>query len=265
VTSAPALDLRVGGPRNRPRLGFLPVDLVTRGQALDRIGELVRAGRGGTVFTPNVDHVLLADEDPRFRAAYEAASLSVVDGMPVVWALRLAGHRVPEKVSGSDLVRPLAERAADEGWRVFFLGGKPGVAQQAASRLRAERPSLEVVGAESPTVDMDGPVEARRALHELVRSARPDVVLVALGSPKGELWAHEARDELRPAVIVGIGAGLDFIVGTARRAPPWMSNAGLEWLYRLVHEPRRLWRRYLVRGPRFLRHLVAAWLSRSDA
>jgi N-acetylglucosaminyldiphosphoundecaprenol N-acetyl-beta-D-mannosaminyltransferase len=95
-----------------------------------------------------------------------------------------------------------------------------------------------------------------------VRKARPDVVLVALGSPKGELWAHEARDELQSAVIVGIGAGLDFLVGTARRAPPWMSSAGLEWLYRLVHEPTRLWRRYLVRGPRFLRYLVGAWLAR---
>jgi N-acetylglucosaminyldiphosphoundecaprenol N-acetyl-beta-D-mannosaminyltransferase len=261
MTTAAAHDLHVGG-RDRPRLGFLPVDLVTRGQALDRIAELVREGRGGTVFTPNVDHVLLADEDRRFRAAYEAASLSVVDGMPVLWALRLAGHPVPEKVSGSDLVRPLAGRAADEGWRVFLLGGRPGVAREAAARLRAERPSLEIVGAESPTIDMDGPAEERRALRQLVRRARPDVVLVALGSPKGELWAHEARGELRPAVIVGIGAGLDFLVGTARRAPPWMSSAGLEWLYRLVHEPTRLWRRYLLRGPRFLRYLVGAWLAR---
>jgi N-acetylglucosaminyldiphosphoundecaprenol N-acetyl-beta-D-mannosaminyltransferase len=177
------------------------------------------------VFTPNVDHVLLADEDPRFRAAYEAASLSVVDGMPVLWALRLAGHPVPEKVSGSDLVRPAAGRAADEGWRMFLLGGRPGVAREAAARLRAERPALEIVGAESPMM-------------------------------------HEARDELQSAVIVGIGAGLDFLVGTARRAPPWMSSAGLEWLYRHVHEATRLWRRYLVRGPRFLRYLVGAWLAR---
>ena len=160
-----------GRGRGRTRLGFLPVDLVTRGQALDRIAELVREGRGGTVFTPNVDHVLLADEDPRFRAAYEAASLSVVDGMPVLWALRLAGHPVPEKVSGSDLVRPLAGRAADEGWRVFLLGGRPGVAREAASKLRGEHAALEIVGAESPTVDMDGPAEARRAVRQLMRRA----------------------------------------------------------------------------------------------
>ncbi len=242
----------------RPRLGRLPVDLVTRDQALERIADLVREGRGGTVFTPNVDHVLLAEQDARFRAAYEAASLSLVDGMPVLWALRLAGHPIPGKISGSDLVRPLAARAADEGWRLFLVGGAPGVGERVAGLLRAEHSALTIVGVQSPLVDMDGPVDARRGLRVRIRQARPDLVLVALGSPKGELWADEAREELRPAVVVAVGAALDFLAGRARRAPAWISDIGLEWLFRLAHEPTRLWRRYLVRGPRFLPFLLQA-------
>lgn len=246
------------GP-TRARIGRVPIDLVTRAQALGRIAALVEAAQGGTVFTPNVDHVVLVEHDARFRQAYDACSLSLVDGTPVLWGSRALGHAAPEKVSGSDLIVPLAETAAARGWRLFFVGSSPPVLEEATRRLQARFPGVQIVGRESPRVDMDAGVAERQPTWERVRAARPQLVLVALGSPKGELWAHEARTALAPAVVVGVGAGLDFIAGVARRAPAWMSRMGLEWLYRLWHEPRRLWRRYLVRDPQFALIFAREW------
>ncbi len=233
----------------RIRIGKVPVDVVDLAGALSAIDELVRAGEGGTVFTPNVDHVVLAEQNPRFRAAYAAASLSLVDGMPVFWASRLLGTPLPVKVSGSDLIRPLMQRALTRNYRVFFLGADPGVAEQARAVLERELPGLQVVGVESPRIQIDSvPPE----LLERIRGARPDIVLVALGAPKQEIFSHEQREALKPAVLVGIGASLDFIAGIKQRAPEWISRAGLEWLFRLAQEPRRLAGRYLLRDPQFL-------------
>jgi exopolysaccharide biosynthesis WecB/TagA/CpsF family protein len=238
--------------RNRWRLGGVVVDRVRFGEALEAVAGLVEAGEGGAVFTPNVDHVVLAESDPRLRAAYDKVSLSLADGMPVVWASRLLRGRLPEKVSGSDLVLPLVRLAAARGWRVYILGAAEGVAAKAAEVLQREAPDLQVVGAEGPWIDFGDPASRRQDLLARLRRARPHLVVVALGSPKQELWIDEVRDALRPAVLVAVGAGIDFVAGVVRRAPRWMSAAGLEWLYRLGREPRRLWRRYLVRDPRFL-------------
>jgi len=250
-------------------LGRVPIDPLSRVAALDRIATLVEAGTGGTVFTPNVDHVVLADEDPAFRGAYAATSLSLVDGTPVLWACRLLGCPIPEKVSGSDLVRPLADRAAREGWRVYLFGGAPGVVERAAAVLSLEFPGLQVAGADGPSIDLAAPPATRLDLVRRIRESRPDVVLVALGSPKGELWANEVRDALKPAILIGVGAALDFLTGAQRRAPRWMSNAGLEWLYRLASDPRRLARRYLLRDPKFgpivLRCLWERWRKAGPA
>jgi N-acetylglucosaminyldiphosphoundecaprenol N-acetyl-beta-D-mannosaminyltransferase len=241
---------RTAGGR-RIRVGGLPIDHVTFAQALDSIAAMIASGEGGSVFTPNVDHVVMAAHDERFRLAYDAASLCLADGMPVLWAARLLGTPLPEKISGSDLVWPLLERAEREQWRVYILGGGPGVGEQAAQRLVARFPRIVIAGTDAPRIDMDAPAEARAEVLTRVRASRPDLVLVALGAPKQELWIAESAADLRPAVLLGIGAAVDFIAGTARRAPRWVSTAGLEWLYRLAQEPRRLWKRYLLRDPEF--------------
>jgi N-acetylglucosaminyldiphosphoundecaprenol N-acetyl-beta-D-mannosaminyltransferase len=233
-------------------MGALRVDCVTREGALRAIAELVADKEGGAVFTPNVDHVVLAEEDERMRRAYERVSLSLADGMPLVWASRLVGTPVPEKVSGSDLVPALLERAAQLGWRVYLLGGGPGVAALAREKLREQLPRLEVVGVDAPRIDGDGGSADREAILARIRAASPDVVLVGLGAPKQEIWIDTVRDELRPAVFLGIGASLDFVAGTLPRAPQWVSQLGLEWAFRLSREPRRLWRRYLLRDPKFV-------------
>jgi N-acetylglucosaminyldiphosphoundecaprenol N-acetyl-beta-D-mannosaminyltransferase len=231
------------------RFGQLWVDAVTFQQAVDEIERLVDRREGGSVFTPNVDHVVKVDSDPVFRDAYERASLSLADGQPVVWASRLLGAQLPAKVSGSDLVFPLMERAGQKGWRVYLCGGPPGVAEAAAEVAR-QRYGVNVVGTESPRMALVANPEDD-AIAERVRKSEAQLLLVGFGAPKQELFIDRARGKLGPAVSLGIGASLDFMAGRVPRAPRWMSRSGLEWLYRLGKEPRRLWRRYLVEDPKF--------------
>lgn len=235
----------------RVRIGHVWVDAVTFDEALEAISELVRGGKGGSVFTPNVDHVVTAEDDPEFRAAYGSVSLSLADGKFVVWAGRLLGTPVPEKVSGSDLIEPLLRLAGRSGWRVFLLGGAPGVAEAAAERSRRDF-GVQVVGTASPFLRLDGTREDLEQGIEAVEAVRPDLVLVAMGAPKQERWIHHNRARLGSSVAAGVGASLDFVIGRIPRAPRWVSSAGLEWLYRLAREPRRLAHRYLVKDPRFL-------------
>jgi N-acetylglucosaminyldiphosphoundecaprenol N-acetyl-beta-D-mannosaminyltransferase len=249
--------------RTRLRLGALEVDPLSFPEALDAIEALVASGRGGAVFTPNVDHVVLAEDDAAFRAAYAAADLALADGMPLVWASRLLAVRLPERVAGSDLVLPLLARAAARGWRVFLLGGAPGSAEAAAERARSL--GAEVAGTAAPRVPADpgAPDPEGDAAVEAIRAARPHVVIVGFGAPKQELWIHRRREALRPAVAVGVGAAIDLLAGRVPRAPRWVSRAGLEWAWRLAAEPRRLWRRYLLRDPRFALVLARELRARS--
>jgi N-acetylglucosaminyldiphosphoundecaprenol N-acetyl-beta-D-mannosaminyltransferase len=235
----------------RLRIGELEVDSLTFEQALDRIAELVDRGEGGSVFTPNVDHVVKAETDLEFRLAYSRASLCLADGAPILWAARLLGSPLPAKVSGSDLVVPLARLAGQRRWRVYLLGGGPGVAAEAGVKLSREL-GVDVVGTDSPVVREDGTVEQADQTLGRLASTKPHLVLVALGAPKQERFIDRYGEAIRPAVAMGVGGSLDFLVGRVRRAPAWMSSAGLEWLYRLGQEPRRMWRRYLVEDPRFV-------------
>jgi N-acetylglucosaminyldiphosphoundecaprenol N-acetyl-beta-D-mannosaminyltransferase len=241
----------------RVRFGHLWVDALSFDGALAAIERLVDRRAGGVVFTPNVDHVVVADGDPRFREAYRRADVSLCDGQPLRWASGMMGLRLPAKVSGSDLFLPLMRLAARRGYRVFLFGGAPGVAEAAAEKLRREEGVL-VVGTASPRIGL-APEPGEDAEVERVAAARPDLLLVCLGGVKAEIWIDRVRDRIRPAVALGIGASLDFYVGRLTRAPRWMQRAGLEWLYRLLQEPRRLARRYLVQDPKFLLILLRTW------
>lgn len=245
-------------PRHQIRIGEAWIDVLTFDQGLAAIAALVREGRGGFVFTPNVDHIVMLDRNAKFRETYQRASLSFADGVPVIWASWLLRPVLPEKLSGSDLVLPLARLAGREGWRVYLLGGSPGAATAAADRLRAEC-GTNIVGVDDGMVRVGDRSEEQRAIVSRIRAARPDLLLVALGAPKQELWIDEHAEELTPTVALGVGASLDFIAGTVRRSPRWMSKVGLEWLYRLGQEPRRLWRRYLVDDPRFAGIVLRTW------
>ncbi len=232
---------------HRLKLGKLSIDSLTFAQALDAIERLVDAGQGGSVFTPNIDHVVNVESNAEFEAAYREASLSLVDGTPLLWASKLLGAPLPEKVSGSDLVWPLMERAGARGHRVYLLGGADGVAEKTA-HIFSEQLRVNVVGFDAPMIRLDADASA---IIDRIRAAAPQLLLVALGSPKQELFIHRHRARLAPAVSLAIGASLDFIAGVVKRSPKWMSAAGLEWLYRLTQDPRRLWRRYLINDPKF--------------
>jgi N-acetylglucosaminyldiphosphoundecaprenol N-acetyl-beta-D-mannosaminyltransferase len=245
-------------------LGPVRIDSVTRDEALGSIEALVSSRGGGAVFTPNVDHVMIAHEDFRMRAAYARVDLSIADGMPIVWVSRLLGAPLPERVAGSDLVPLLLERAALRGWRVYFLGGAPGVAERARDKVLERLPELLVVGVDSPRFDPAEPWERQAAVVERVRAAAADVVLVAFGAPKQEAWIDCARDELDSVVFMGVGATLDFLAGDVPRSPEWMARSGLEWVYRLSREPKRLWQRYLLRDPKFLMVLARAVRERRE-
>ena len=243
----------------RVRIGELWVDAVSFDEALDAVRELVTAGNGGAVFTPNVDHVVMAESNAPFRAAHSRADLVLADGMPLLWYSRLAHTPLPAKVSGSDLIWPLARLAADEGWRVYLLGGAAGTGWGAAQRMSAAV-GMRVAGVDESFVRVDDDGPEMQAVVDRIRTAAPDLLLVAFGAPKQELWIDRWRDELAPAVAIGVGGSFDFVTGRVRRSPRWMSRLGLEWLYRLAHEPRRLWRRYLLQDPAFVR-IAARTLS----
>ena len=240
----------------RVRLGRIYAHSLTFPAALDQVSELIARRNGGYVVTPNVDHVVQAEHSEELRAAYEGASLSLVDGQPLMWLSKLMGEPFPQKISGSDLVPQLMETAAKNGWRVLFLGAAEGVGAKAAEVLRRREPSLQIVATLSPSFGFDAEPEERAQVLQVVREAKPDLVVLALGCPKQELLMHRWKDDLAPAVAIGSGATLDFIAGNVSRSPVWMSNVGLEWLYRLVREPRRLAHRYLVRDPEILK---VAW------
>jgi N-acetylglucosaminyldiphosphoundecaprenol N-acetyl-beta-D-mannosaminyltransferase len=248
----------------RLQLGRLEVDHHTRATALEAIAALVRAGRGGRVFTPNLDHILLVERRADVRAAYARAALSLPDGMPLVWASRRHGRPLPERICGSDLIDPLAAIAAREGWSIFLLGGAPGAADDAAYQL-AKRHGVCIAGCIAPRVAADSTsadADAEAAIADAIRASGAQIVFVALGSPKQELFIDRIAERAAPAVLLGVGAGLDFLAGHVRRAPAWIGRLGFEWLFRLVMEPRRLWRRYLVAGPPALRALLRSPASR---
>ncbi|MGC4093507.1 MAG: WecB/TagA/CpsF family glycosyltransferase [Polyangiaceae bacterium] len=232
----------------RALVGDVPVDNVDLAGAVNRIDQLVSAREGGTVFTPNVDHVVLARQNERFRSAYGTTDLSLADGWPVVWAAGLLGTPLLERVAGSDLVEPVMRLAAQRGYRVYFLGGDPGVAEKARDKLLERMPELQIIGTNEARVQL-GQVD--QPLVEQIREQRPDIILVALGAPEQEIFCQLHRDLLKPAVLLGVGASLDFVAGTRVRAPQWIARNGLEWLFRFAQEPRRLAYRYFVRDPEF--------------
>lgn len=238
-------------------MGTLWVDVLTFQETLGEIERLVDRKQWASVFTPNVDHVVKASSNQSFREAYNRVSLSVADGMPLIWVSPLLGCPLPERVAGSDLLMPVLEMAARRKWRVYLLGGAPGVAP-AVARLLAEDMGITVAGWDDCRIDQTG-TDADGSSFARVKAARPDIIFVALGPPKQELWIDRARTLVGPAVALGVGASLDFLVGKYKRAPRWMGRVGLEWAYRLAQEPRRLWRRYLVEGPRFIGIIASTW------
>lgn len=228
------------------RMGDIHADVITKKQALDIVFKMATYNCSGYIVTPNVDHIVQAKKNTNLKNAYAKATLSLADGQPLLWMSRLLGMPLPEKISGSDFIRPVMSSAAKNGFSVFFCGAAPGVAETAADVLRSEFPELKIAGFESPPLGFEKDAVYEKSLLKRIQSKNPDIVLIALGAPKQEILMERWNDQGARFLMIGIGAGLDFIAGKVKRAPAWLSRCGFEWLYRMMQEPKRLVKRYLV-------------------
>lgn len=232
-------------PVGRTRIFGIDVDIVTVEQAIARILHWCVAGERHIVVTPNVDHALAYRRNPALRAAYARAGLVLADGMPLIWASRLGGPPLKERVTGSDLIEPLCRAAT--GRSVFLLGSSFPTLAAAAARLT--RTGVGIAGVYAPPYGEAFDEAENAAVVDMINSVRPDIVLVALGMPKQELWAVRNLDKLQTHAVLCIGAGLDYLAGAVSRAPEPFRRLGLEWLWRAASEPARL-------GPRYARNLL---------
>lgn len=234
--------------RGRPSVSILGVrvDDVTYEEALAHVERCVAGGDPHQIATVNVEFIMAARRSSAFRQVLAQASLCVPDSVGVVWAARRQGHSLRQRVAGVDLVERIAARGAERGWRIYFLGAAPGVAEQAAAVLSARYPGLKVAGcyAGSPRPEQEDEIVG------WVRAARPDVLLVAYGAPRQDLWVARNQARIGVPVALGVGGSFDFIAGVAKRAPRWVRRAGLEWLYRLIRQPWRLRRQLVI--PHFM-------------
>ncbi|MFQ5590090.1 MAG: WecB/TagA/CpsF family glycosyltransferase [Phycisphaerae bacterium] len=239
----------------------MPVHPVGFEQAVRLLLDLARGDRPAYVVTANVDHLVRFSRCAQVRDLYTQADLVLADGMPLVWASRLLNVPLPERVSGSDLFPRLCAEAAEHCLSVFLLGGAPGTAKQAVNAMTRRHPKLRVVGTYCPDYGFEhDAVESARVI-DVIREAEPDILFVGLGSPKQERWILANRDACGARLNIGVGISFSFVCGAVTRAPRWMRSSGLEWLHRLVQEPGRLWKRYLVQDLSFF-PLVARELLR---
>jgi N-acetylglucosaminyldiphosphoundecaprenol N-acetyl-beta-D-mannosaminyltransferase len=230
----------------------VPLALTDYEQTLDWIDAMAAERERGYVCVCNVHTVMASREDPELRAALLASSINVPDGQPLVWAINALGHSLAGRVYGPELMSRACARAAATGRRFYLYGGRnQGALVQLALNLRQRYPGVRIVGGYSPP---HRPLtdEERDAVVDEINHSRPDVVWVGIGVPKQEKWMARLRPHLEAPVFVGVGAAFDFHAGLVPQAPNWLQEAGLEWAYRLAHEPRRLWPRYVRYNPRFV-------------
>lgn len=240
------------------RLAGLDFDQLTEAQVVAHIIMASRGGRGGWVATPNIDICRLTQRDETLRLLVAGASLTVPDGMPLLWAAKLRGHPLPERVTGASLIFSLTEAAARHGRSIYLLGGVPGVPELAGEELRRRYTGLVVAGADAPPVGFDADPRAITAVEARLAAAAPDIVYVGLGFPKQERLIARLAPCFPAAWFVSCGAAIPFAAKALPRAPLLMQRTGLEWAFRLASEPRRLFRRYLVHDLPFALTLLAA-------
>lgn len=228
------------------RIDFLniKIDNLTMNEAVDEIDKLINNGSYNYVVTPNLDHIVQLEKDEEFKEIYEHADLIVADGKPLIWISKFLKKPIKEKISGSDLFPRVCELAAKKGYTIFIMGSGEGIAAKAAKRLSQKYPGLCFVGTYSPKFGFEKMPEELEKMKKLVLKAKPDIMAVSLGAPKGEKFIYKHLNEYKVPLSMQIGATIDFEAENIKRAPKWMSNVGLEWLFRITQDPKRLIKRY---------------------
>lgn len=224
----------------------IEIDNVTMQEAVECTKTLAKNGRGAFVVTPNVDHMIKLHQDELFAEIYADADLILADGTPIMWFAKGFGTPLKEKVSGSDLFPRVCEMAAKEELSVYLLGGTEGVASKAADVLTARYKNLRIAGIYSPPFGFEKDEQEMNKICSQIQEAKPDILFVGLGAPKQEKLFWTIRENVSVPVALHVGGSFDFVAGTIKRAPKWMSRVGLEWFYRLCMEPKRMFKRYII-------------------
>jgi N-acetylglucosaminyldiphosphoundecaprenol N-acetyl-beta-D-mannosaminyltransferase len=219
------------------------VTAINMQQTIDTIDEWIRTNHNKYICVVPAHSIFLGYQNLQLREIFNHSGLTTPDGMVIVWLLRLHGYRNVDRVYGPDLMHAVCKHSLQTGWKHYFFGGEPGVADQLSEKLKTQYPELQISGTYSPpfrqlTQDEDNEIITN------INHAHPDIVWVGLGSPKQEYWMYEHLEKLSAPVLIGVGAAFDFLSGNKHQAPRWIQRSGFEWLFRLVNEPRRLWRRY---------------------
>jgi N-acetylglucosaminyldiphosphoundecaprenol N-acetyl-beta-D-mannosaminyltransferase len=245
----------------RVNVAGIAVDNLTEAEAIAAIARMIEAGGPHYLCVINAAKAVAASRDVRLREALGRASMVTADGMSVVWAARLSGKRLKERVTGIDLFERLVGEAARHGWSVFFFGARDESVRGVVERFRREHPELRVAGWRNGYF---APQESGSVADE-IRDSKADLLFVAMGSPAQEYWIAANLERTGARFAMGVGGSFDHLSGRKPRAPRWMQRGGLEWLYRLLREPRRLWRRYLIGNARFIRLVIREVRSRRQS
>lgn len=230
------------------RMKFLntEIDNLTMKDAVSIAERMLKNKEKGFVVTPNVDHIVKLERDEELRNAYKHASLILTDGQPLIWISRFLSTPIREKISGSDFFPKVCEVASQNHQSLFLFGAAPGVAKLAGENLKKRFPGLHVVGSYSPDYGFEKSPEKVQKAIQVINDSHADLLAVGLGAPKQEKFIDKYYEQMNVSVILAIGASIDFEAGKIKRAPRWISQMGFEWLYRLVREPRRMFKRYLI-------------------
>ena len=248
---------------DRVYFGMAPVDNLSMQEATDWLLACLQAPRKRPllVMGPNAYLVTLAQRDSAFAQALRSASLCLADGMSVVWGARLLGRSIKERVPGGEFFEQMCAHCAQAGLSVYLLGGMPGAASRTAVLLTRRYPGLRIAGTDCPPIGFDEDEEQLRAIRTRISAARPDLLCVAFGAPRQEIWMMDHCPTLPIGAALSVGAAFDTQAGLRKRAPSWTHAIGAEWLYRLAMEPRRLWRRYLIGNSQFAGVVAGEWLK----
>lgn len=237
----------------RMRLMNIEIDNLTMDETLDAIDSLIKEDNCSYVVTPNVDHIVQLEKDEELKRVYENASLILTDGKPLIWISNWYKTPIKEKISGSDLFPRVCDLAAKKGYTMYLLGAAEGVADKAAKNLMNKYKGLNIVGTYSPPFGFEKDKLELKKIERQIQEVHPDILIVGLGCPKQEKYMYHHCKELDVPISFGLGASIDFEAGNIKRAPRWMSEHGLEWLYRITQDPKRLAKRYLVDDMKIIR------------